>query len=50
MKRLMLFRKDLKIGWLVFGDVIEENFWSILKLGVKLDSEVINILYELNWI
>ena len=47
-KRLTLFRKDLKIGCATSGDATEENSWSILKLGAKLDSEVINTLHEPN--
>lgn len=47
-KKLTLFRKDLKIGCAASGDATEENSWSILKLGAKLDSEVINTLHEPN--
>lgn len=47
-KKLTFFRKDLKIGCAASRDATEENSWSILKLGAKLDSEVINTLHEPN--
>ena len=47
-KKLTLFGKDLKIGCAASGDATEETSWSILKLGAKLDSEVINTLHEPN--